>query len=282
MPAGGSDLERPPRLRLPLHVGEVGPVGALRARHAFDAHQALLPREVRAYLQGATPPDARRHRGRARPLAPTTPAARRRGRRGAQPASSRAPRGQGAVPRRGRAPPRTPAPARAFGGTCRVAARMPSAMGRSKRPLSLGRSAGARFTMTRLCGKSKRAVARAARTRSRASRTSVSGSPTTWKPGRPPPTWTSTRTGGACMPARPRERTTASDKRTPCPEAAMEHASRLVGGEPRCGRGDFRFPPAHPVAGAGFSETGGEFARGLSSGSTPCLRTQLTVRLGMS
>src|SRR5512143_1604973 len=39
-------------------------------------------------------------------------------------------------------------------GNCSVAARMPSAMGRSKRPDSFGRSAGARFTVILRAGKS--------------------------------------------------------------------------------------------------------------------------------
>ncbi len=67
-----------------------------------------------------------------------------------------------------------------------LAARMPSAMGRSNRPESLGRSAGARFTVMRLLdGNSSPALAMAERTRSRASFTSVSASPTRVKLGRP-------------------------------------------------------------------------------------------------
>ena len=55
---------------------------------------------------------------------------------------------------------------------------MPRAIGRSKRPDSLGRSAGARLTVMRLLGNSKPELTMAARTRSRASLTSVSGRPT--------------------------------------------------------------------------------------------------------
>src|SRR5258706_2640677 len=102
-------------------------------------------------------------------------------------------------------------------GSCPVAARMPIAIGRSKRPLSFGRSAGARFTGTRPAGKSKRAVCNAARTRSRASFTSVSGRPTMWNCGSPPPTCASTLTSGASRPARPRLKTTAT---------CMRHSSR--------------------------------------------------------
>jgi hypothetical protein len=91
------------------------------------------------------------------------------------------------------------------------ATRMPSAMGRSKRPDSLGRSAGARLTVMRRCGNSKPQFWIAARTRSRASLTSVSGRPTRVKEGKPAARWTSTVTSGAARPASARERRTASD-----------------------------------------------------------------------
>ena len=55
---------------------------------------------------------------------------------------------------------------------------MPSAMGKSKRPDSLGRSAGARLAVMRRAGMSKPQFCSAARTRSRDSFTSVSGRPT--------------------------------------------------------------------------------------------------------
>src|SRR5450830_864360 len=78
---------------------------------------------------------------------------------------------------------------------------MPKAMGKSKRPDSLGKSAGARLTVMRLAGNSKRAFCSAARTRSLDSLTSVSGKPTMVKQGRPLARWTSTVTCGASMPA---------------------------------------------------------------------------------
>src|SRR5450830_1155341 len=81
---------------------------------------------------------------------------------------------------------------------------MPRAMGRSNRPDSLGKSAGARLTVMRLEGNSKRAFCNAARTRSLDSFTSVSGKPTMVKEGKPLARWTSTVTCGACMPARAR------------------------------------------------------------------------------
>ena len=68
---------------------------------------------------------------------------------------------------------------------CPLAARMPIAIGRSKRPDSFGRSAGARLTVTLRAGNSNCAFCNAARTRSRASRTSVSGRPTRCTPGKP-------------------------------------------------------------------------------------------------
>lgn len=65
-----------------------------------------------------------------------------------------------------------------------LAAKMPSAMGKSNRPESLGKSAGARFTVMRLlAGNSSPAFWMAERTRSRASLTSVSASPTSVKLG---------------------------------------------------------------------------------------------------
>src|SRR5690606_6125558 len=86
---------------------------------------------------------------------------------------------------------------------------IPSAIGRSKRPPSLGRSAGARLMVMRRAGYSNWAQRIAARTRSRDSRTAASGRPTIWVEGSPPERWTSTRTGGACTPARARLCTSA-------------------------------------------------------------------------
>ncbi len=71
------------------------------------------------------------------------------------------------------------------------ATRMPTAIARSKRPPSFGRSAGARLTVTRPAGKSKPQLESAARTRSLLSLTAVSSSPTTENEGSPGPTSTS-------------------------------------------------------------------------------------------
>ena len=89
---------------------------------------------------------------------------------------------------------------------------MPSAIGRSKRPESLGRSAGARLTVMRCaCGNAKPHCNSAARTRSRASLTSVSASPTSVKLGSPGASCTSTCTDGAARPSSERLRTRARD-----------------------------------------------------------------------
>src|SRR6266487_625091 len=93
----------------------------------------------------------------------------------------------------------------------REAARMPSAIGRSNRPLSFGSSAGARLTVMRRAGNSKREFTSAARTRSRLSFTSVSGRPTMVNEGRPFARCTSTVTSGASSPESARLWSTASD-----------------------------------------------------------------------
>lgn len=115
------------------------------------------------------------------------------------------------APRTGRSSPdndSSPAnswPASRAASTCPLAARMPRAMGRSKRPESLGRSAGARFTVMRLLlGNSSPAFWMAQRTRSRASFTSTSARPTSVKLGRPLARCTSTVTGAASRPSRAR------------------------------------------------------------------------------
>ncbi len=96
-------------------------------------------------------------------------------------------------------------PARRAGSICSLAASRPRAMGRSKRPESLGRSAGARLTVMRLlCGNSSPAFCSAERTRSRASLTSTSANPTRVKLGRPLARCTSTVTGKASKPSKTR------------------------------------------------------------------------------
>ena len=112
------------------------------------------------------------------------------------------------APRTGRSSPdsdSSPAkaqPAKRVPSICPLAARMPSAMGKSNRPESLGKSAGARLTVMRwLCGNVRPLLSKALRTRSRASFTSTSASPTRVKLGRPLARCTSTVTAGAARPS---------------------------------------------------------------------------------
>src|SRR5690554_2023338 len=86
---------------------------------------------------------------------------------------------------------------------------MPNAMGRSKRPPSLGKSAGARLMVMRRAGNSKPELRMALRTRSLLSLTAVSGKPTIDRPGRPLERWVSTKTWGADTPDFARVRTMA-------------------------------------------------------------------------
>src|SRR6266702_4272754 len=114
----------------------------------------------------------------------------------------------------------------------REAARMPSAIGRSNRPLSLGSSAGARLTVMRRAGNSKREFTSAARTRSRLSFTSVSGRPTMVNEGRPFARCTSTVTSGASRPESARLWSTASDIAGYfCPSFASSSATRVSSSE---------------------------------------------------
>ncbi len=154
--------------------------------------------------QGATGRAAPGHPARARLRLRTPRGARKPAHRDAPRAPSRAHRGSRATRRSARARPRIRGAQVRSGGTWPFAARMPMAIGRSKRPDSFGRSAGARLTVTLRAGNSNRAFCSAARTRSRASRTSVSASPTMCTPGRPPARCTSTVTLGASTPDRPR------------------------------------------------------------------------------
>ena len=85
-----------------------------------------------------------------------------------------------------------------------------AAMARSRPGPALRRLAGARLATMRRRGNSKPQLASAARTRSRASRTAASGSPTTEKAGSPRWTSTSTRTGRASMPSSVNVRAVAS------------------------------------------------------------------------
>ena len=117
----------------------------------------------------------------------------------------------GSTPFMGRSPPvrlNSPTKAASAGraGISSAAARIPSRMGRSYTVPSLRRPAGARFTVMRLTGYLAPQFFTAARTRSRASFTAVSGRPTMSKAGRPPERKHSTLTSYPLMPFRPRDR----------------------------------------------------------------------------
>lgn len=98
---------------------------------------------------------------------------------------------------------------------CPLAANKPSAIARSKRPPSLGRSAGARLRVIRRWGNSSRELTIALRTRSLLSLTVASGNPTRVRVGRPLARWASIRTGGASTPTWARLWTMARDMNTP-------------------------------------------------------------------
>ena len=89
-------------------------------------------------------------------------------------------------------------------GISRLQASSPTAMGRSKLGPSFLRSAGARLTVMRSSGILYPLFKMAAFTRSRDSRTVVSGRPTISKAGMPKLTFTSARTGKLSMPAMPK------------------------------------------------------------------------------
>ena len=84
--------------------------------------------------------------------------------------------------------------------SCSDAAKIPMAIGKSNRPPSFGKSAGARFTVIRLAGYLNCAFINALRTRSCASFTVFSGKPTSVNPGFPLLKCTSMVTSGACTP----------------------------------------------------------------------------------
>src|SRR5690606_16841441 len=113
------------------------------------------------------------------------------------------------LPPAGRTLPSRPNSPTATASTCPVttpeAASTPRAIGRSKSVPDLGRSAGARFTVTLRLGKWRPVELIAARTRSFASRTALSGSPLSRYDSFSVPTWTCTSTGRASPPTRATE-----------------------------------------------------------------------------
>ncbi len=204
--AGRGRLERPARPREPAHLAEVDVVVARRARRrrervpvgprrlplAAVAQLAEVPRGPHVHAV-----DERRlgrvARGHDDPL--DAPAGQRVDER--QHAGNAAAPSRRARARRGRrCPPATSA------GSASVATRIPRATARSSPAPCLRTAPGARFTVMRCCGHTRPDDSTAARTRSRDSRTAVSGSPTTVYEGRPGETWTSTVTRWPSTPRR--------------------------------------------------------------------------------
>ena len=103
-----------------------------------------------------------------------------------------------------------PVPAR----TCSDPSRIPTAIARSSEAPALRRSAGARLTVIRRGGWTNPALRSAPRTRSRASWSAASASPTTVNPGRPGATSTSTRMNRPSRPWSVADGTIASTPRT--------------------------------------------------------------------
>ena len=120
--------------------------------------------------------------------------------------SSLARTAMGSTPRTGRSVPSSDSsptsivPARRSGATRPMAARMPTAIGRSNPAPSLRRSAGARFTTIFLPDIRSPEFSNAARMRCSLSFTALSGRPTRYSPSPPPVMLTSTVTSTASIP----------------------------------------------------------------------------------
>jgi len=99
--------------------------------------------------------------------------------------------------------------ATAVAGSTPSATIVPTAIGRSRPAPPLRTPDGARLTVTRRRGHDRPLERRAARTRSRDSRTAASGRPTTVNPGSPSDTCTSTATGRPTQPTTVAEAMTA-------------------------------------------------------------------------
>ena len=204
---------------------EAGAARSRRRRRPGGGHGRRRAGDRRRARRGRRPgPTRRRWPAAGRGCAASSPAS------VAGRAPSPARRAPVAAGRRARARRRTRSASSRAASIWPAAARMPRAIGRSKRPDSLGRSAGARLTVTRLlCGNSRPLVCNAARTRSRDSLTSVSARPTSVKLGRPLARCTSTVTAGESRPRRARLWTRAKVirtilRRSPCARLAQKRA----------------------------------------------------------
>ena len=150
----------------------------------------------------------------------------------------------GSTPRTGRSWPSRPSspknitPAAAALGTLPAAARIPMAMARSNQLPRLGRLAGESPTVIFRCGHSSRLFVIAALIRSRASRSAVSGRPTTITAGNPLAMSASISTTCPVTPIRATEYVRASGTATPLPGCARRRTRRCrrTPGRPRrCG-----------------------------------------------
>ena len=188
--AGGGDLERRDQ---PVVAADVGEVQRRRARRAAPAAQIRRHGRLRPRRAGTRrPPRASRRRA---PRAPgRAPPRARDGARHEQPPQAVAARALGdreraadrrAARRSSDSSPTTAQPSSASGSSWPPATSSATASGRSKPGPILRRSAGARLTVIRRRGNTKPEFTSAARTRSRASRTALSASPTTVNAGRP-------------------------------------------------------------------------------------------------
>ena len=183
--AGRGDFERAPRERLTADVGEVRRRRRRSARRRRPASPGAA-RECRPDRSARRPP--RRASAPDRASSPSTTEAspalrtrqqqRRRTARGAPRPRSAARRAPAGSRRRATARRAAATSATSRRVTSPVAARMPSAIGRSNDEPALRMSAGARLTVTRCGGNSKPELRIALRTRSRLSRTLASGRPT--------------------------------------------------------------------------------------------------------
>ena len=172
------------------------------AQHVDRLAQRLDPEHLQLRHERRLARAAAREQSRARPCA-----------RGAS-ASASAPR-TAAARRRATARPRRRTPPARAGRAARWPPAPPTASGRSKCGPSLRRYAGARLTVMRFCGNSKPEFVIAARTRSRASRTALSASPTIVNAGRPRRMSHSTQTRRASTPSIANVVTAASTSERP-------------------------------------------------------------------
>ncbi len=159
-------------------------------------------------------------------------------------------RGPGGAGRPGPSSPRNATPSMDAAGTTPAALRMATAMPTSKPLPRLGRLAGDRPTVIRRCGHCSRLLMTAARIRSLASRSAVSGRPTSSSPGRP--FWMSASTlHRMALHADQGDRVGARDRHSGHPPHMLDGASRRPG------------PPSSPIT-----------STRTSSNSTPWATTQ--------